>query len=295
MSQDFLTYSFSDIARLSEIYGEKKKLAVLGFPASHSLSPIFQQASLDFFQIDGVYLRLEIRPEDLPEAISLLKEQNFVGCNLTLPHKTKVFPLCDSLHQYAKMAGAVNTLLFGEKIEGFNTDGIGFQADVENVFNKKLKKQTPLILGAGGAGAGILAQCLSVACEKIFISNRGLEKAEFLASELQKIRPETEIFLLEREKIADCIEEIDLVINTTSLGLNEKDVLPLDCNLLNPEKHFVYDLLYQKTPLIKECKKREIPHCNGLGMLIRQGRESFGIWFGKKPPLSLLKEAALAQ
>ena len=285
------SYTFSELSQIPDINSNCVKLAVLGNPIDHSLSPLFQEASLRFFGIEGFYVRLEIYPKEILETLQFLKERKFTGCNITLPLKEKVFALCDSADKKAKAARSVNTIRFSEKIEGFNTDGIGFQNALEEILESSLGKYTPLLLGAGGASRSLLPQMIISGCKKIFLTNRDKEKAKKLQKIGESLNPGADIIILNSSEISQKVKEVNLIINATSLGLNIKDAFPIDPALLSTEKHFFYDIIPQETPLLKICKQRNIPCSNGLEMLLEQGRESFILWFGQTPPRKILRKS----
>ncbi len=256
----------------TEIYG------VIGYPVRHSLSPVFQNAGFRHLGINAVYLAFEIPPKELKTAILGLKGAGVKGLNVTIPHKEAVLELCDWISEEVKEIGAVNTLKFSERIEGYNTDWIGFLRAVEEVESIKGKKV--LLLGAGGSSKAI-AYSLHREKVKVYIWNRTKEKAEKLAEKYGFIvidRPE------------DVLEEVDMIVNTTSVGLKDDDPPLFDYSLLKPE-HTVMDIIYKETLLVREAKKKGCRLVSGLSMLVHQGARSFEIWTGCKAPVKVMKRA----
>lgn len=267
------------------------RLAVIGHPVSHSASPQMHQAALDAQGIDMRYIRVEVELGKVAQAIERMRELEFVGCNVTVPHKFEVMESCDSLSPDAKALKAVNTLIFDDQILGHNTDAPGFVRAIREEFGIDLGDLRVMILGAGGgAGRAVATQCARSGCERIWLINRTLEKASKLADELQAITESNDKLEGPGEKF-DCLTpddpnlkeaagHADLIINATSLGLKTFDPLPLDGGCLEPH-HLVYDMIYSPplTPLLKQAKSAGARVGNGLSMLLHQGALAFECWF----------------
>ena len=145
----------------SAVAGAKPaRLAVLGHPVSHSASPQLHQPALDAFGIPATYVRLEVRPGEISEALAMMRRLGFIGCNVTVPHKFEAMEACDAVSGQARVLGAVNTIVFGENgITGHNTDGPGFEQAIREDFGFFPGEVHTLILGAGGgAGQAIATQ-----------------------------------------------------------------------------------------------------------------------------------------
>ena len=139
------------------------RLAVLGFPVEHSLSPAMQNAALEAAGSDIRYGKILCPAENLAEAVGFARQAGFLGLNLTIPHKFEALQLCTELDDTARQLGAVNTLLFdGSRTAGFNTDGPGLVRAIRDVFSFDLRDLRVMILGAGGgAGSTAALQCAS--------------------------------------------------------------------------------------------------------------------------------------
>src|SRR5438309_7454429 len=163
----------------------RARVGVLGDPVAHSLSPQMQNAALRECKIDMQYARFHILPNELGEALNLVCELNFIGVNLTVPHKIAALEHVDDVDPDARRIGAVNTISFkGKTARGFNTDGRGFSRAIRDEFSVDLRDMRVLVLGAGGAGRAIALQCAKENCERLVIANRASEKAKGLLADL---------------------------------------------------------------------------------------------------------------
>ncbi|RUM32925.1 MAG: shikimate dehydrogenase [Aquifex sp.] len=258
----------------TELYG------VIGYPVKHSLSPIFQNAFLKWAGINGVYLAFEIDPQNLKEAIEGFKAIGIKGINVTVPHKEVIIPYLEEIDSTAKEIGAVNTVKFRDgKAEGFNTDWIGFIKALKMLL-PELKGKKVLLLGAGGASKAV-AYGLMKEKSEVYIWNRTREKAERLAKKfgLKVVNSPEEV-----------VECVDVIVNTTTVGLKEDDPELFNYNLIKPD-HIVVDIIYKDTKLIQKAKEVGAKFQDGLPMLIWQGIEAFKIWNGCEPPYSVAEKA----
>ena len=163
------------------------RLGVLGDPVAHSLSPQMQNAALEACKIDMQYGRFQISPDELGEALKLIRALDFVGANRTAPHKIAVCAFMHELDDNARRVGAVNTIkLENAKLRGYNTDGKGFARAIRQEFAVDLRDLRIMILGAGGAGRAIAMQCAKENCERLVIANRTFEKANQFAEKLRE-------------------------------------------------------------------------------------------------------------
>jgi shikimate dehydrogenase len=279
--------------------GKPARLAVIGFPVAHSASPRMHQPALDEAGIDARYIRLEVPPGRVGEALGRMRELGFTGCNVTVPHKLEVMEHCDEIDADALALGAVNTVRFdGGKAKGFNTDAPGFRRAVEEAFDVPLGDLRVVLVGAGGgAGQAVAAACRLAGVRELTLVNRTVEKLAALATRLESMgaAPCTlrSVALDDPELAAHC-RAADLIVNTSSVGLKPGDpsVLPAGCLR---EGMFVYDSIYQPpvTPLLALAAEHGCRTANGLSMLIHQGALAFQIWFPGTHPLPTMK-AALA-
>jgi shikimate dehydrogenase len=280
------------------------RLGVFGQPVAHSLSPQMQNAALKESAIAMQYARFEIAPEQLQPALELLPQLNFVGVNLTVPHKVAALGLVQEVHESAREIGAINTIKCVDgKLHGFNTDGRGFARAIREEFAVDLRDLRILVLGAGGAARGIARQCAKENCERLVIANRDPGKAAMLVDQLRPffIGPRVlgPVARLQSIPLDDAalrfqIANTDLVVNATPLGLNRTDALPVPIRLLAPHL-MIYDTVYSSRPtaFVSGAIEAGARAANGLSMLLHQGALAFEIWFDRAAPLVAMRKALL--
>lgn len=264
------------ITSQTELYG------VIGYPIRHSLSPVFQNALLEYAGINGVYLAFEVKPEDLKKAVLGFKAIGVRGINVTIPHKEAIMEYLDEIDPVAQEIGAVNTVKFEEgKAIGYNTDWIGFLRALKMLL-PSIEGKRVLLLGAGGTARAVIYALLYERAE-LFLWNRTKEKA----LELVK-RFNDRLTAVNRPE--EVIEKVSVIVNTTSVGLKEEDPEIFDYSLITKE-HVVFDVIYRETKLIKRAKEVGAKYMDGLPMLLWQGIESFRIWNGCQAPYSVALRA----
>ena len=299
-------YQFSDLASrelLDEGADKPARLAVLGHPIKHSASPGMHQAALDAAGIGMRYIRLDIEPGQVAEALTRMKALGFVGCNVTVPHKFEAMDFCDALTDDARAIGAVNTILFEDDATlGHNTDAPGLARAIHEEFGVDLGDLRVMVLGTGGgAGRAIATQCARLGCEQLWLVNRTVEKAESLAADLLQYYAQSERLAGPGEhltaltptgaEIEDAAGHVDLIINATPLGMSRVDPLPLPAQCIEPH-HMVYDAIYNPpvTALLNEANTTGARTANGLSMLLHQGALAFDFWFPGKSNISVMKK-----
>ena len=278
------------------------RLGVFGDPVEHSRSPQIQNTALKHYKIDLQYARFHILPDELREAIDLIRKLEFIGVNLTIPHKIGALELLDVGDDNAKRVGAVNVIkIEGGKLLGFNTDGRGFARAIREEFSVDLRDLRVMILGAGGAARAIALQCAKENSERLVIANRSVEKAQKLADELRDFFAGPKVLgpvarlqavSLEEAAIRFQIGNVDLVVNATPIGLNRGDSSPIPARLLAPHL-MVYDTIYsaERTPFISAAIEAGARAANGLSMLLHQGALAFEIWFQREAPIDVMRKA----
>lgn len=291
-------YTLADLASRELLDGQADqpaRLAVIGHPIAHSASPQMHQAALDAAGIPARYIRLDIEPGQVGDALMRMKALQFIGCNVTVPHKLEVMAHC-LVHPDAVALGAVNTIRFDQDTtRGFNTDGPGFAKAIEDDFQVTLASRTVAVIGAGGgAGQAIATQCCLVGVRRLILVNRGLDKLHALVTRLRSQFPHTELVPLSFDdaELALRCAGCDLLVNTSSVGLkgNDPSILPVTC--LRNSQH-VYDTIYQPpvTPLLKLAQGLGCQTANGKSMLLHQGALAFQHWFPGSDPLQVMKQA----
>ncbi|MGY8795853.1 MAG: shikimate dehydrogenase [Woeseiales bacterium] len=257
------------------------RYGVMGYPVSHSRSPIIHRLFAVQTQQNLQYELLQVAPEQLEKAVRQFGRTGGKGLNITVPHKSEIVHLVEEMSERAKNAGAVNTLLFkDDEIYGDNTDGVGLMRDLQINQKLDLTSANILILGAGGATRGIVAPLIEAAPESIMIANRTLSKASALANHFSVDGPVSAC----RFKDVDTLPVYDLVINATSAGL-KGETPPYPEKAVHPTT-ICYDLSYglTTTPFAKWAADHGAARSiMGWGMLIEQAAESFEIWRGIRP------------
>ena len=253
-----------------------KKYLVIGNPIDHSLSPKLQNYWLKQNNIDAVYDKTKLEENKIEEIIEDIKKQKIIGCNVTVPFKKKVIPFLDKLSIQAEQTQSVNTIIFQKgNLIGHNTDIVGFDKAIKSLdFNMKGKKV--LILGAGGVVPSIIFAIKKMGVSEISISNRTKQKAENLKILFKELN------ILEWGNLTN----FDVVINATSLGLNNEKI-NLDFSKVGKNKLF-YDVIYNptETNFLKEGKQLGNITENGGKMFIYQALEAFKLWHGIEPEVN---------
>ena len=271
---------------------EKIPLAgVIGSPVAHSKSPQLQRHWLKEYGIKGYYIPMDVAHDDLEQVLRTLPKQGFVGVNVTIPHKEAVMGIADIVTDRATLIGAANTLIFRKdgKILADNTDGYGFMANLQsNAPNWKPKDGPAVVLGAVGAARAVVASLLHVGVPEILLTNRTRVRSEKLAEELGN-----RIKVVDWVQAGNIVEEANVLINTTSLGMVGKPELRVPLDGLRPETT-VTDLVYTplKTRLLLEAEQAGCTVVDGLGMLLHQAVPGFERWFGVRPEVDADARAA---
>ncbi len=279
------------------------RLSVFGDPVAHSRSPGFHNAALKACGIEAQYVKVEVKPDELPAALRALPAAGFLGTNVTIPHKAGALATVDEADDYAKKSGAVNTVVVeGKKLIGFNTDGPGLMRAIREEFIVDLRDLRVLLLGAGGgAGRAIAVQCALENCERLVLVNRTFEKAAALAAELapffrtdRLVGPIDRIQAIPHEERAlrEQLAHTDLVINASSVGMKRTDAALIPASLLTPSL-MIYDTVYASgdSRLVEDGRSAGARVANGLSMLLHQGALSFEIWFSRPAPLEVMRTA----
>lgn len=266
---------------------------VMGWPVAHSRSPVLHGFWLAAYGIDGAYVRLAVRPENLTRALKALPLLGFAGCNLTLPHKEAALAAVDEIDSAARAVGAVNTVIVRAdgSLEGRNTDGYGFLENLRTAVPQWHAAAGPaVILGAGGAARAIAAALIAAGVPEIRLVNRTPARAAALAKALRgNLRG------LPWEDRGRALAGAALLVNATSLGMVGQPALDLSLEAL-PLTAIVNDIVYAplETPLLAAARRRGHPVVDGLGMLLHQARPGFAAWFGQEPEVTpALRQAVL--
>jgi shikimate dehydrogenase len=267
-----------------------KKAFVIGHPIAHSRSPLIHNYWLKKYGLEGEYHKIDVAPDQLKTFVQSMREQGFVGGNVTIPHKEMLISLCDELTPRAKRLKAVNTLWFeNDKLYGDSTDGYGFIAHLDHMSpDWHLTTRHVVVMGAGGAARGILDALLEKNMTQITLINRDLSRAQMLLTDFKMHSPHPVKWnIAGYEALNKTLQNVDLLINTTSLGMKGQPHLTIDLEPLPPHA-IVYDIVYipLETPLLKAAQSRGLKTVDGLGMLLYQAVPGFERWFKKRPDVT---------
>ena len=274
------------------ISGTTRVLAVLGDPIAHSLSPIMQNAAFQAMDLDLCYVPLLVKPGDLKQAVEGLKAMNFLGANVTIPHKVQIFDHMDIVADSAEKTGAINTILNENGIlTGHNTDGEGFIRALEEEVKLDYSEIGALLIGAGGAARSIAVALAEKGVRNLTILNRTRERAEALSTLVSDKFPQMKVKIVSPgEDYRSLISASKLLINSTPLGmLDELKSPPIDVDRVT-EDHVVCDIVYtkkQETPLLVAARKKGAKTVGGKAMLLHQGAVAIHLWTGKTPARGL--------
>ncbi len=269
------------------------RYGVMGYPVSHSRSPVIHRLFALQTEQDMQYELLQVRPEKLENAVNQFRRTGGRGFNVTMPHKTEITKLVDEMSERAQIAGAVNTVSFeNDLMLGDNTDGFGLMRDLQENLGLTLYNSTILILGAGGATQGVLQPLLEAQPFSLVIANRTLPKAQALVEHFGTYGP-----------VSACgfgnvptNKTYDLIINATSAGFKGEN--PPYPESAVSEGTVCYDMSYGLTPTpFSEWASRQGADRSvmGWGMLVEQAAESFRIWRGIRPDTQpILKQLTIS-
>lgn len=275
-----------------------KMFCVIGNPIEHSLSPAMHSAAFKKLKLNCAYAAFRVAPENLGAAIRGMKALGFLGANVTIPHKVKVIEFLDELSEEARIIGAVNTIKFGEKVVGYNTDGFGalraLQRSAADPENKRV-----LILGSGGAARAI-AVTLALQGNVSSLTILGVVEAE-LSKLVDDINKNTGVKAIGRlmsdETKREEIKSADVLIHCTPIGMHPKTDETLVTKDMLRRGMKVMDVVYNplETRLLKEAKKAGCKTIGGVEMFVNQGAESERIWLGVEPPVELMRKVVLKE
>ena len=264
------------------------KYLVIGNPIEHSLSPLIHNYWIKKNNINAIYDKKKLSSNDLKDLIVKIRERNISGVNVTVPFKKDVIPYLDRLTLDAETTQSVNTIqLTGDgKIIGHNTDISGFENAIKDTKYDPSEKRV-LILGSGGVAPSIIFALYKMKVSSITLTNRTKIKAEYLQNFYNSGTVEKNGW--NKIKVVDWgeITEFDMIINATSVGLNNNDYLDQDFSKIGKNKFF-YDVIYnpKETNFLKKGKDLGNKTENGKKMFIFQAAEAFKIWHNIQPEIN---------
>lgn len=262
-----------------------KRAFVTGYPISHSKSPLIHGYWLKKYELEGSYEAVEVSPEDYPAFIHSLKSDDaeFLGGNVTIPHKEQTFKLVDFVDEIAAQIGAANTIYQKDgKLCATNTDVYGFTANLDDFDKNWRTGKKAIVLGAGGASRAILFALKQVGFTEVLLFNRTLARAENLATIFGD-----HIKALPMSELQENLQNADLFINTTSLGMGGTEVPILDFRAM-AKNALVTDIVYTPliTPFLQMAMDQNMKVADGFGMLLHQAVPGFEHWFGERPEVT---------
>ncbi len=273
-------------------------IALIGNPVSHSLSPIMQNAALQYLGLDLIYIAIPCRNEDLELVLNSFKKINCKGLNITIPHKEKVFDLCSEISPIAYKLKAINTLKLNSEKEwsATNTDIEGFVYPLKKL---SLAKKQAIVLGSGGAARSVIQGLINLNLSTISVVSRNKSTLDELIKNFEN-QFKLKGLLNTDSQAQNLIQKADLIVNTTPVGMK---TTKFDNNLMPYGEDFwrslrsqtiVYDLIYNPAPtnLLKFSSKKGCMTIDGLEMLVAQGMKSISFWTdGLEVPFHIMNDA----
>lgn len=261
-----------------------KKACVIGWPISHSRSPLIHNHWLQRYSIAGSYERIAVAPVDLEKFFVRIRSGEFVGCNITLPHKESAIAHLDRVEDEARISGSVNTVYWeGKDLVGTSTDAMGFADNVTaTVKGFAWAGRKVLVLGAGGSARAIIAGLLQREVAEARVWNRTAQRAEVLSQQLGK-----KVSAVNTDALVGAAWDADVIINTTSAGFSGTPQLDFPFGAIS-ERKIVADIVYVPlvTPFLQQAKTHGHIIVPGLGMLLYQAVLGFEKWFGRRPEVT---------
>lgn len=259
------------------IYSTKTlKMAVMGDPIDHSLSPFMHGAVIEKHGFDALYIPVRVAPEETARFAEAAAYLGFCGFNATMPHKLRLLEIVDELDEKATVCQSVNTVRIREgRLTGSNTDFDGLMAAL-NRREVGVEGADVMIIGAGGVAGALVRGFSGKGAASVKVLNRTLSKAEDL---VEGIRGASAL-QMDRENLAGTAARSDLIVNCTPLGMTGVKEDFTDLSFLDDTKAFVTDLVYNpwQTSFLKYAEARGLETMNGLSMLICQGLLSFQLF-----------------
>ena len=278
---------------MKRITAHTRVAAVIGWPVSHSLSPVIHNAAFASTGFDAVYVAFAVAPGETSKALASAAQLDLLGLSVTMPHKSDIARLVDEISPAAAALDSVNTVQFsGGRTVGHSTDGDGLiasmKADGVDVTGAKV-----LVLGAGGAARSVVDALSRHGAHRVIVANRTVDNARRTA----QLGPDgTTAIEMSDASIAAAVSDSDIVINCTSIGMASSDRAsesPIPASHLT-NQHVVVDLVYHPlvTPLMREAADAGSRVIGGLGMLIHQAALQQVIWTGHEPDIAAMYAAA---
>ncbi len=272
-----------------------KRVVLIGHPVAHSLSAAMQQAAFDHLGIDARYELWDRTPAQLAETVAELRGEEFLGANVTIPHKERVVPLVDRQTEEAHATGAVNTLTReGRKLVGHNTDVAGFKVALDRLVGRQKMPRHAVVLGAGGGARAVVYGLIREGFQRVVVFNRHLHRGEQLVKHFGRSAAHMDLRAMPwHESILEAeLAKTKVLVNATSIGLGDESS-PIPAEILTPEL-LVLDLIYKRTRLLVDAAAAGCTTADGELMLLHQGAAAFTLWTGQPAPIETMHEALQA-
>jgi len=269
-----------------------KRVVLIGHPVAHSLSGAMQQAAFDAARVDAAYELWDRAPIALADAINEVRGDEFLGANVTIPHKERVVPMIDKLTEDAQATGAVNTLTReGRRLVGHNTDVPGFEAALDKLVGRQKMPRAAVVLGAGGGARAVVHGLIRAGFQRIIVFNRHLHRAEGMVKFFARSAAHMDLKAMPwHESIIESeLAKAKVLINATSIGL-ASDVSPIPAEVITADL-LVLDLIYNRTRLLRDAEAAGALANDGETMLLHQGAAAFALWTGQAAPLEVMGQA----
>ena len=256
--------------------------AVIGWPISHSMSPIIHSHWLATHGINGHYIPIGLRPENFETGIRSLAKLGFKGANITIPYKETILGMAQSVSDRAALIGAANTIVFRDDGSFYadNTDGYGFIQNLwQRATNWSANAGPAVVLGAGGAARAVVSALLEHGAPEVRIGNRTRHRAELIRDQFG-----ARVSVFDFAQSRDALHGVATIVNTTSLGMAGQPELNIRLEFA-PRTALAADIVYNplKTAFLEQAEEQGMQIVDGLGMLLHQAVPGFESWFDQRP------------
>jgi shikimate dehydrogenase len=271
-----------------------KRVVLIGHPVAQSLSGILQQAAFDELGVDARYEPADTPLVDLPETIASLRGDEYLGANITVPHKERVVPMVDRLTEDAQHTGAVDTITReGSRLVGHNTDVTGFRVALDKLVGPQKMPRAAVVLGAGGGARAVVHALITGGFQRVIVFNRHLHRAEGLIRHFGRSASHMELRAMPwHESVIEAELAKTKVLVNAAYTPDAGSVSPIPAELIPPEL-LVLDLLYvpRETQLLRDARAQGATAAmNGDLMLLHQTASAFQLWTGRQVTIQTLAD-----
>ena len=273
------------------VSGRTRVIGVIGDPIEHTRSPAMHNAALAALRLDAVYVPFHVTSSGLRAAVRAVRALDLIGFNVTVPHKERIVSMLDGVTARVELTGAVNTVYRrGDEVLGENTDIVGFLRALADAGFRPRGRRV-LVIGAGGAARAVVAALHQGGARTILVANRGAARRRSLASHFTRAGASVETDGLGCLTDESVLGDVDLVVNTTSIGWHDERFPPLAVGA-SPKRCLFNDLVYgRKTDFLDRARRAGRAVLDGQGMLLLQGAAAFSLWTGQNAPLDVMARA----